>query len=112
MTSNIAEDPSAIEREIRRTQENISSTVEKIGDQLSIKNLFNAMLDKAEDKNIDTNMLIDGASRNPVALGLIAAGAIWLVSDKDSKLPSLSSRNLDTATDYFDNFDPHHRDYV
>ena len=112
MTSNTAEDPAAIEREIRRTQENMSSTVEKIGDQLSIKNLFNAMLDKAEDKNIDTKMLIDGARRNPVALGLIAAGAIWLVSDKDSKLPSLPSRNRDTDSDDFDNFDPHHRDYV
>ena len=67
MTSNTAEDPAAIEREIRRTQENMSSTVEKIGDQLSIKNLFNAMLDKAEDKNIDTKMLIDGARRNLVS---------------------------------------------
>lgn len=87
-----AEDPAEIEREIRRTQENMSSTVDKIGDQLSIKNVFNALLDKADDSNVDMRMLLDGARRNPVALGLIAAGAIWLVSEKDAKLPSLGSK--------------------
>lgn len=91
MTTTTHEDPAAIEREIRRTQENMSSTVDRIGDQLSIKNVFNALLDKADESNVDARMLLDGARRNPVALGLIAAGAIWLVSDKDAKLPSMPS---------------------
>ena len=91
MTNTNHEDPATIEREIRRTQENMSSTVDRIGDQLSIKNVFNALLDKADESNIDARMLLDGARRNPVALGLIAAGAIWLVSDKDATLPSLPS---------------------
>lgn len=91
MTTNTHEDPATIEREIRRTQENMSSTVDRIGDQLSIKNVFNALLDKADESNVNARMLVDGARRNPIALGLIAAGAIWLVSDKDSKIPSLPS---------------------
>lgn len=85
------QDPAAIEREIRETQNNMSSTIDKIGDQLSIKNMFNALLDKADENNIDARMVLDGARRNPVALGLIAAGTIWLISEKDAKLPSFSN---------------------
>ncbi len=112
MTDIRTEDPAAIEREIRRTQDDMSRTVDKIGNQLSVKNIVNALLDKADDSNVDARMLLDGARRNPVALGLIAVGAIWLVSDKDSKLPSMPKGKSDKfdATDIGD--DVHHRDYV
>src|SRR5215213_6694760 len=111
------EDPAAIERDIRRTQDDMSRTVDRLGDQLTMKNLFNALLDKADENGVDAQYLIDGARRNPIALGLIAAGAIWLVSDKDSKFPSLPSRGKkpEAATkDALDLYghDVHHRDYV
>ncbi len=101
MTDLRNDDPAAIEAEIRQTQDNMSRTVEKIGSQLTPKNLFNALLDKADDNNVDARMLLDGARRNPVALGMIAIGAIWLISEKDAKLPSLPKRNRDTRTDAF-----------
>jgi ElaB/YqjD/DUF883 family membrane-anchored ribosome-binding protein len=48
-----------------------------------------------------------------MALGLIAAGAIWLVSDKDSKFPSIGSgKSTGSGSDGFDDHDIHHRDYV
>jgi len=114
------EDPAAIELDIRRTQDNMSRTVDKIGDQLSIKNVFNALLDKADENNVDARMLVDGARRNPIALGLIAAGAIWLVSDKDSKIPEFGGKSGkfgksgdDTfGADFDGDYDIHHRDYV
>jgi hypothetical protein len=111
------EDPAAIEQDIRRTQEEMSKTVDKLGNQLTAKNLFNAMLDKADENGVDAQYLIDGARRNPMALGLIAAGAIWLVSDKDSKFPSLPSRGKKSQAGTRDEFDlhghdVHHRDYV
>lgn len=115
MTSTTHDDPAAIEREIRRTQENMSSTVDRIGDQLSIKNMFNALLDKADESNIDARMILDGARRNPVALGLIAAGAIWLVSDKDAKIPSmpsLGSKTPKTPSNSHDNFSGSHGEYI
>lgn len=108
--TDTTQDPAAIEQDIRRTQEDMSRTVDKIGDQLTVKNVFNALLDKADENNVDARMLLDGARRNPVALGLIAAGAIWLVSDKDSKFPSVGSGK---SGDFdFDDSDTHHRDYV
>jgi hypothetical protein len=118
--TSTTQDPAAIEQDIRRTQEDMSRTVDKIGNQLTARNLFNSLLDKADENNVDARMLVDGARRNPIALGLIAAGAIWLVSDKDSKFPEVKGKTKafggsggeqfsdDTARDY----DVHHRDYV
>lgn len=109
------DDPAAIEQDIRRTQDDMSRTVDKIGDQLTIKNVFNALLDRADESGVDAHYLLDGARRNPIALGLIAAGAIWLVSDKESKFPSLSSgKGKSGGKDQFeyDDSDIHHRDYV
>ena len=110
------DDPAAIERDIRRTQEDMSRTVDQIGNQLTPKKLFNALLDKADENGVDANYLIDGARRNPMALGLIAAGAIWLVSDKDAKFPSMPSRkSKGSGRDFEDegfDYDVHHRDYV
>ena len=57
-------------------------------------------------------MLVDGARRNPIALGLIAAGAIWLVSDKDSKLPTFGEKSGKSGNDGWRGGDVHHRDYV
>jgi hypothetical protein len=112
MTDEITNpDPEVIERDIRRTQEDMSRTVDKIGDQLTIKNVVNALLDKADQNDVDARMLLDGARRNPIALGLIAAGAIWLVSDKDSKFPSASAFKPGKGKDHdYSDFD--HRDYV
>ena len=109
-TTDTNQDPAAIEQDIRRTQEDMSRTVDKIGDQLTFRNIFNALLDKADENDVDARMLVDGARRNPIALGLIAAGAIWLVSDKDSNFPSLPRKSRG-ETDK-DDQDIHHRDYV
>lgn len=110
-------DPADIERDIRRTQDEMSKTVDKIGDQMTPKKIVNALLDKADESGVDTQYLIDGARRNPMALGLIAAGLIWLVSDKDSKFPSVSrSKSKGSSGDYDEldlaGSDVHHRDYV
>ena len=65
-------DPAVIEQDIRRTQEDMSRTVDKIGDQLTIKNVVNSLLDKADENNVDARMLLDGAA----ALGWRARSAV------------------------------------
>lgn len=113
------QDPAAIERDIRQTQERMSRTVDRIGDQLSIKNVVNALLDKADESNIDARMVLDTARRKPVALGLLAAGAIWLVSDNDAKFPTFGRKSDEGDSEamrgkgrYAGSSDVHHRDYV
>lgn len=78
---------------------------------LGVVLIGNAMLDKADQNDVDARMLLDGARRNPMALGLIPAGAIRLVSDKDSKLPSFEKSSKTGNNDMID-FDTPHRDYV
>src|SRR3546814_14531590 len=67
----------------------MSRTVDRIGDQLTPRNLLNSLLDTAEENDIDARYIVDGARRNPLALGLIAAGGIWLLSDSDAKISTL-----------------------
>jgi ElaB/YqjD/DUF883 family membrane-anchored ribosome-binding protein len=107
--STTTRDPAEIERDIRRTQDEMSQTVDRIGDQLTPRNLVNALLDKAEANNVDARALIDGARRNPIALAMIAGGAIWLVSESDAKLPSIGRSNSSSTKPVGDQ---HHRDYV
>jgi hypothetical protein len=110
MNDQTHQDPAEIERDIRHTQEQMSRTVDAIGDQLTPRNLLNAMLDKAETNNVDARMLLDGARRNPLALAMIAGGAIWLVSDNDAKLPKIERHK--SKPDAGLGLDPHHRDYI
>ncbi|MEW9857054.1 DUF3618 domain-containing protein [Novosphingobium sp. M1R2S20] len=104
------QDPAAIERDIRNTQDEMSRTVDAIGDQLTPRNLLNALLDKAESNDVDARMLLDGARRNPLALAMLAGGAIWLVSDSDAKLPKRERHKH--GLDGHNEVDPHHRDYI
>lgn len=83
-------DPAEIEREIRNTQDEMSQTVDQIGAKLTPRNVINALLDEAEEKGIDARFLLDGARSNPLALGMIAIGGIWLASDSDARLSSLT----------------------
>lgn len=105
MTDTKTREPAEIAREIRETQDAMSRTVNSIGEQFTPRNILNALLDKAESNHVDARALLEGARRNPLALGLIAAGGIWLVSDSDAKLPSAPARAPKE-----DNPDKHHFD--
>ncbi|MXO74388.1 DUF3618 domain-containing protein [Altererythrobacter aerius] len=104
-------DPAEIEREIRQTQAEMSRTVDRLGDQLTPRNLLNGLLDKADENGIDARYLVDGARRNPIALAMIALGGIWLVSDSDAKASSLKPSGLGNLKKWGAH-DDHHRGYV
>lgn len=102
--------PEEIERDIRATQADMSRTVEQIEGELSPRNVLDALLDKAGQNGVDSGFLIDAARRNPLALGMIAIGGLWLVSDADArpsalKLPTGHSNGKDS-------WHPEHRSYV
>ncbi|ARU17744.1 DUF3618 domain-containing protein [Croceicoccus marinus] len=115
MTDTDTRDPDEIEREIRQTQREMSRTVDTIGEQFTPRSLLNALLDKAEENDVDARAILDGARRNPIALGLIAAGGIWLISDSDAKLSTFKSSDDDAMTgdSWIDGPEHlHHRGYV
>lgn len=115
MTQTDTRDPDEIEMEIRRTQKDMSRTVDRIGDQMTPRNMLNSLLDKADENGVDARFLLDGARRNPLALALISAGAIWLVSDYDAKPSAFTSNDgndSDTGYNPHYDYDPDHRGYI
>ncbi len=108
--------PDEIERDIRATQDEMSRTVEQIEGEFTGRNMLDALLDKADQNGVDTRYLIDAARRNPLALGMIAVGGLWLVSDADARPSALKMRSgrsgngASHAGD--DGWHPEHRSYV
>lgn len=86
--------PDEIERDIRATQADMSRTADQLGQELTPRNLFNSLLDKAEESGVDAHYLLDAARRNPLALGMIAIGGLWLVSDADARPSALKPSGM------------------
>lgn len=109
--------PEEIERDIRATQADMSRTARQIENELSPRNILDALLDKAGQNGVDSRYLIDAARRNPLALGMIAIGGLWLVSDADARPSALGLPvgRLNGKRDHDDasgGWHPEHRSYV
>ena len=92
MTDETAtQDPAAIERDIHQTQDEMSRTVDRIGEQFSFRNVVNALLDRTETGEIDVRGVYNVAKRNPIALAMIAGGGIWLASGSDANGSTIRS---------------------
>jgi ElaB/YqjD/DUF883 family membrane-anchored ribosome-binding protein len=109
--------PEEIERDIRSTQAEMNQTVRQIENELTPRNIIDALLDKAGQSGVDSNYLIDTARRNPLALGMIAIGGLWLVSDADArpsalKMSSGRSKTHSSESSANDDWHPDHRSYV
>jgi ElaB/YqjD/DUF883 family membrane-anchored ribosome-binding protein len=114
MPANDTRNPDEIEREIRATQQEMSNTVNQLEEQFTPRNLLNGLLDKADESGIDARTVLDATRRNPLALGMIAVGALWLVSDSDARpsalKPNLGGRSRSRPGQ--DSDDDFHRNYV
>ena len=110
MPTTDTRDPAEIEREVRATQRRMSDTVDRLEAQMTPRNLFNGLLDKAEENDVDARYLLDVARRNPIALGMIAIGGLWLVSDSDARLSTFKPSGRRRSDGEWG--DPHHQGYV
>lgn len=101
-----------IEQDIVKTQNNISDTMDQIKERLTPQSLMNSIL--GDDKP-GFDQIVDAARRNPLAVGLIGAGAILLATGKSVSMPSFGrvSDGQNGATSAKDSVsDPHHQGYV
>lgn len=100
MTDNTTNrSPDEIERDIRATQDDMSRTVEQLGSELTGRNIVKSLVDKAGQSGFDVRYLINAAQRNPLALGLIAAGGLWLFSGSDAKLSAMTKSKDHAGSD-------------
>ena len=112
-TTTDTREPAEIEAEIRRTQREMSNTADRIGEQLTPRNVVDSLLTKADENGIDARYVLDAARRNPLALGMIAIGGLWLVSDSDARAKTITDKFGGGEPAPGDEWDhAHHHGYV
>ena len=121
MVDHMQDDPNAIERDIERTQREMSETVDQLSDQMTPRRILDSILDKTETGDLDSRELLDQAKRNPIALAMIGGGLLWLISGKDARPSALtpSGNGMSFGSDDsngdssdWDVHDRYHRGYV
>lgn len=81
-TTDKRTDEAAIEQDVRRTQDQIGDTVDKIEEKLSPREIRRSLIG---DENSDVAQeALDIARTNPIPVAMIAIGAIWLVATSPS----------------------------
>lgn len=116
MTQNPTQTADAIERDIERTQNSISDTVEQLQERFSPRALMNSIIgdDDGSDK------LVNAAKTNPLGVALLGAGALMLASGRTG---SSIGTGISSLTDRIggrsnnrgvpaEPSDPHHRSYL
>ena len=78
MTDNRTADPDLIEDDIRRTQDRIGDTIDKLEEQLSPPRLAKSLL--GDDNSDIAREALEITRQNPIPVALIAIGVIWLVA--------------------------------
>jgi hypothetical protein len=73
-----------IERDVVRTQDEIGDTVEKLEEKLNPRNVADAFI--GEDGMDTAKEAFEVARRNPLPVGLIAIGAVWLFATSDAPM--------------------------
>lgn len=88
-----------IEKDIVRTQNDISDTVNELQEKLQPKQLLRQVV--GDPQQVPTQ-LFDAVKRNPVAAGLIAVGALWLLSGNQPKMPKMPKLKSGKKTRSYD----------
>ena len=85
MTDNITDnrtDEAAIEADVRRTQDEIGDTVEKLEEKMNPRDVTRSVIG---DNNTDVaEEALELARTNPIPVAMIAIGAIWLLATSPS----------------------------
>ncbi len=87
-----------IEKDIVRTQNDISETVSELQEKLQPQQLLRTVVG---DPQQVPSQLFDAVKRNPAAALLIGIGAVWLLSGHQPKMPKLG-RNGKNGQDFVD----------
>jgi hypothetical protein len=92
MAANRNSNPEAIERDIERTQEAIGETINQIEEKLTPGEVSRSVLGDDGQQWVREGLRM--ARENPVPVGMIAIGAIWLLATSNSPLIKRISERL------------------
>ncbi len=84
MSDNRTDDAAAIEQDVVQTQDEIGETLQKLEEQLTPKGIAQSVMGEQGTKQ--ARELLDLVKQNPVPVGLIAIGTIWLLATARSPM--------------------------
>jgi hypothetical protein len=84
MTADTPKNADVIERDVRRTQDAMGDTVERIEDKLNPRDMAQSLV--GEERMDTAREALDVARRNPLPVALIAVGAVWLFATSDAPM--------------------------
>lgn len=98
--------PEEIEREIRRTQYEMSDTADRLGEQLKPRNIANGLMEKGTTKMKNGgDRVLEATRSNPIPLAMIGIGGLWLAARTTKPKAGVQSE-----PGY--SHDTHHRAYI
>ena len=99
MSDDRTNDADAIEQDVVRTQDEMGETLQKLEDQLTPKGIGQSVMG---DRGTDTaRELLDIVKQNPVPVGLIAIGTIWLLATARSPMIDRLKSSVTSRSDEF-----------
>lgn len=99
MSDDRTNDADAIEQDVVRTQDEMGETLQKLEDQLTPKGIAQSVMG---DRGTDTaRELLDIVKQNPVPVGLIAIGTIWLLATARSPMIDRLKSSVTSRSDEF-----------
>jgi Protein of unknown function (DUF3618) len=99
MSDDRTNEADAIEQDVRQTQDEMGETLQKLEDQLTPKGIAQSVMgDQGTDQ---ARELLDLVKQNPIPVGLIAIGAIWLLATARSPIVDRLKKSVSSRSDEF-----------
>lgn len=113
MQNENEQNAAAIEQDIKRTQDSISETIDELSEKLNPSRIVSDFFESGDGKG---SQFIKAAKDNPLAVGLIGAGLLLLVSERSGLIERFTSK-IKSGSGGYDPYgdvggDPYHHDYV
>ena len=99
MSDDRTTEADAIEQEVVQTQDEIGETLQKLEDQLTPRGIANSLMGERGTDN--ARELLDIVKQNPVPVGLIAIGTIWLLATARSPMIERLKRSVTSRSSEF-----------
>ena len=99
MSDDRTTEAAAIEQDVVQTQDEIGETIQKLEDQLTPKGIARSVMGERGTDN--ARELFDIVKQNPVPVGLIAIGTIWLLATARSPMIDRLKRSVTSRSGEF-----------
>ena len=100
MSDDRTNEADAIEQDVVQTQDEMGETLQKLEDQLTPKGIAQSVMGEQGTNN--AREVLDLIKQNPVPVGLIAIGAIWLLATSRSPVVKRLTSAVTSRSDEFE----------